>query len=550
MPRTRKPQVARPAGRVASTTTWATKNVPSPMVYRIPTGRRDYSCEWKIVGSGVAPIHVRWIDEHEFQVSINEAELRGKIENWENLDLSNVEVTLSEVNWPVTITGSLNVEEWVFRADEWEITTLSSTTGTIDTLTSTNATITNVTATDVSTGTLETSSDVGIWWTLSVTWNTTIDSTLSVLSNISGGWNISAVWTVSADSVSANTWTITTLTSTTWTITDLTVSNAASVGNGLAVVWGVTADSVTTSWNLAVGWNASITWDATVTWASTFNWAVSTNNITSTWTANLNDVVVGGNETVSWTLWVTWATTLNNSLTVAWASTLSGNTSVWWNLSVAWNSTVTWNQTVTGDAIFSDDVSVSKNLTVSGDTIISEDLVVNGTTSLKALETDGSVDIDGTLRTTWAIVWGNGASITWQIESDTIRTWEVVSDEVRVTDWLYLSAWAEAPDFILQSEKNQPNGVATLDANGQIDTSYLPDVYTTAIVKLKTWIFDNSNTAIVQDADIKPGSAVFCTNYSDIVWDLDEIINQWQLTVVSNQTETGSFMVVIIKPLE
>ena len=108
MPRTRKPQVARPAGRVASTTTWATKNVPSPMVYRIPTGRRDYSCEWKIVGSGVAPIHVRWIDEHEFQVSINEAELRGKIENWENLDLSNVEVTLSEVNWPVTITGSLN----------------------------------------------------------------------------------------------------------------------------------------------------------------------------------------------------------------------------------------------------------------------------------------------------------------------------------------------------------------------------------------------------------------------------------------------------------
>jgi hypothetical protein len=30
---------------------------------------------------------------------------------------------------------------------------------------------------------------------------------------------------------------------------------------------------------------------------------------------------------------------------------------------------------------------------------------------------------------------------------------------------------------------------------------------------------------------------------------LDEIINPGQITVVSNQTETGSFMVVIIKPL-
>ena len=62
MPRTRKPQsgVARPAGRVASTTTWATKNVPSPVVYRIPTGRDNSCCEkHKIQIFWTRPVHVR-----------------------------------------------------------------------------------------------------------------------------------------------------------------------------------------------------------------------------------------------------------------------------------------------------------------------------------------------------------------------------------------------------------------------------------------------------------------------------------------------------------
>lgn len=550
MPRTRKPQTSTPSiqwrGRVANTTTSSL-----PQVYRFGSNKKNPSCQAPTSSvTTQSPLHVRIVGDNVYHVTLDMEELASKLWELQSLDLSNVEITLWTVDGPVTLNGSLDITSGTLTVDEATITTLTSTTWTITDLTTTTASLGAATADSATIDWLTVTNNATVWGTLGVDWATTLNSTLSVLSNISGGWNISAVGTVSADSVSASTWTITTLNSTTWTITDLTVSNAVSVGNGLAVVWGVTADSVTTSWNLAVGWNASITWDATVTWASTFTWAVSTNNITSTWTANLNDVVVGGNETIAWTLWVTWATTLNNSLTVAWASTLSGNTSVWGNLSVAWNSTVTWNQTVTGDAIFSDDISVAKNLTVSGDTTISEDLVVNGTTSLKALETDGSVDIDGTLRVTWAINWLNGLTVTGQVESDTVRTWEVVSDEVRVTDWLYLSSWAEAPDFILQSEKNQPNGVATLDANGQIDTSYLPDVYTTAIVKLKTWIFDNSNTAIVQDVDIKPGSAVFCTNYSDIVGDLDEIINQWQLTVVSNQTETGSFMVVIIKPLE
>ena len=549
MPRTRKPQTSTPSiqwrGRVANTTTSSL-----PQVYRFGSNKKNSSCQAPTSSvTTQSPLHVRIVGDNVYHVTLDMEELASKLWELQSLDLSNVEITLWTVDWPVTITGNLSIENGILTVDSATIESLTSTTGNITNVTSNSITTETITSESAAIDGLSVTNNATVWGTLGVDWATTLNSTLSVLSNINGGWNISAVGTVSADSVSASTWTITTLTSTTWTITDLAVSNAASVGNGLAVVWGVTADSVTTSWNLAVGWNASITWDATVTWASTFTWAVSVNNITSTWTANLNDVVVGGNETIAWTLWVTWATTLNNSLTVAWASTLSGNTSVWGNLSVAWNSTVTWNQTVTGDAIFSDDVSVAKDLTVSGDATISEDLVVNGTTSLKALETDGSVDIDGTLRVTWAINWLNGLTVTGQVESGTVRTWEVVADEVRVTDWLYLSSWAEAPDFVLQSEKGVANWVAPLDANGLVDPQYLPPVYTTAIVKMGVWVFSNSDTSTIVDADITADSFVILSNYQDIVWDLNETINIWQITVVSNHTETWSYKYIIVNPL-
>ena len=56
------------------------------------------------------------------------------------------------------------------------------------------------------------------------------------------------------------------------------------------------------------------------------------------------------------------------------------------------------------------------------------------------------------------------------------------------------------------------------------------------------------NTIIVDDA-ITPYSYVNISNYSDIHWDLDEIINEWQLTVVSNQVETGSFKYIVVNPI-
>jgi hypothetical protein len=42
---------------------------------------------------------------------------------------------------------------------------------------------------------------------------------------------------------------------------------------------------------------------------------------------------------------------------------------------------------------------------------------------------------------------------------------------------------------------------------------------------------------------------VLISNYQDIVWDLNEVINVGQLTVVSNQTETWSYKYAVINPL-
>ena len=89
---------------------------------------------------------------------------------------------------------------------------------------------------------------------------------------------------------------------------------------------------------------------------------------------------------------------------------------------------------------------------------------------------------------------------------------EVVTDELRVNDALYLTQWGIAPDFVLQAEKWQPDGVCPLDNNGKVDPQYLPPVYTTAIVKIGTGIFSNSDTSVVVDADITADSFIAISN--------------------------------------
>lgn len=538
MPRQRKPQNGGQrlgTWRVANTTTGSTT---TQAVYRIPTwNRRDCDVRnFEVTWTSPIVVAIEW--ENVYRISLDMAALENAIEGMD-LDLSNV--TLQTVNWDVTFTGNITAE-WEFT---W--TTITATTWNITNIVSNSITADAISTDDLNTDWLTVTNNATVGGTLWVTWATTLGSTLAVDDVILANSDVTVAWTTTTNSIVANSWNISDLTSTSISTWTLEASTSISTDWTLDVTWASTLWEVSAT-NISASWNVSAGWDLAVTWASTFTGNITAWNISAE-DVSTDDLTVAGNSTVTGTQTINWATIINDTLTVTWATNLWGNVSTTGNLSVAGNSTVTGTQTVTGDSIFSGNVSVTENLTVAGDATVTDDLTVNGTTHLKWLETDWSVDIDGTLRVTWAIDGLNWLTVTGQVESDTVRTGEVITNEARISEGLYLSQWAEAPDFVLQSEKGQPNWVAPLDANGKIDNSYLPPVYTSAIVKMWVWVFSNSDTSVVVDADIKADSFVIISNYQDIVWDLNETINVWQLTVVSNQIETWSYKYIVVNAL-
>lgn len=546
MPRQRKPQsgVARAAGRVANTTTslgWKDIANTNPKVYRIPTWGMRTECPAPLSEVGwVYPISVRR-EGNVFYVSLPEENLKSVIEGMDSLDLSNVTVSMDTINWPLTINGAITAD--------WDITwqAINGTSGTFDNVTSTTWSIQSISSTSISsdsvaTNTLSTTWSASVGGTLWVTWATTLNSTLNVGWNITGNADLSITWWTSTGTLTANSWTIATLVATSTTTNTVTVNNDATINwnlnvNGTSTLKWVNATDINTSWNLSV------------TWTSTFTGAITAWDITSNWNASLNNVAVAWNETITGTLGVNWATTLNNSLTVAWASTLSGNASVGGNLSVAGNSTVTGNQTVTWDAIFSSDVSVANDLTVSWDATVTDDLTVNGSTHLKTLETTGSASLGWNLSVDWSIAGWSNLVVENQIESGSLVTTNITTDNITINGNIALGNDAIASDFVLQDEKGAANGVAPLDANGQIDSQYLPEVFTTAKCKVVQWVFNNSNTAVVVDEDITNDAWVKVSNYQDVIGDTTEVISVGQIVVTSNTVETWSFKVLIVKPL-
>ena len=538
MPRQRKPQNGGQrlgTWRVANTTTGSTT---TQAVYRIPTwNRRDCDVRnFEVTWTSPIVVAIEW--ENVYKISLDMTALENAIEGM-NLDLSNV--TLETVNGNVTFTGNITAE------GEFTWTTINATTWNITNIVSNSITADAISTDDLNTDWLTVTNNATVGGTLWVTWATTLGSTLAVDDVILANSDVTVAWTTTTNSIVANSWNISDLTSTSISTWTLNASTSISTDWTLDVTWASTLWEVSAT-NISASWNVSAGGDLTVTWASTFTGNVTAWNISAE-DVSVDDLTVAGNSTVTGTQTINWATIINNSLTVTWATNLWGNVSTTGNLSVAGNSTITGTQTVTGDSIFSGNVSVTENLTVAGDATVTDDLTVNGTTHLKGLETDWSVDIDGTLRVTWAINGLNWLTVTGQVESDTVRIGELIADEARISEWLYLSQWAEAPDFVLQSEKGQPNWVAPLDVNGKIDNSYLPPVYTSAIVKMWVWVFSNSDTSVVVDADIKADSFVIISNYQDITWDLNETINVWQLTVVSNQIETWSYKYIVVNAL-
>ena len=241
---------------------------------------------------------------------------------------------------------------------------------------------------------------------------------------------------------------------------------------------------------------------------------------------------------ITWNAWVniTWwissdTVTTSWDVTIWWDTTTTWNVDVWWNISITWTTTLNW------------ETSINDDLTIT------DDLFVNGSSHLKTIETTGSVAIAWNLSVDWSIAGWSSLVVENQIESGSIITTNTVTDNLTVNWNIALWNDATAPDFVLQDEKGAANWVTPLDANWKVDPQYLPPVYTTAIVKMGTGVFSNSDTSVVVDADITADSFVAISNYSDIIWDLNEVINVWQLTVVSNQTETWSYKYIIVNPL-
>lgn len=549
MPRTRKPQASQPSiqwrWRVANTTTSSL-----PQVYRFWTWKVRTQCKWPTSSVTVeAPLHVQIVGDNVYHVTLNTQELANKLWQLENIDLSNVEVTLWTVNWPITLNWDLDIESGALTVDEASIDTLNSITWAISTLTSTDITTTNISAADVSTWTLEASGNASVGWQLNVTWATILWNNLSVAWNETVtwdstiSWNQNVVWSITWQSIAAASGNIPNLTSSTITTWSLTANQWATIHQWLIVNEWANIDT------LNVSGNSQLSWTLSVGWASTFTWDVNTNNIYSNWTASLNDVAVAWNETVTWTLTTNWATLLNSSLTVVWNTTMGANASVAGNLNVAWNETVTWTLQAWGDTTLQWKLNVSDVSTFNNDVNINDDVTVIWTSHLAWVETTGSVDITWTLRTSWAINAGNGVYVDWQVESDSLVTTNATTDNLTVNWNFVLWQNATAWDFVLQSEKGQANWVTPLNANGKVDEQYLPEVFTTAKCKVVQWVFNNSNTAVVVDEDITADAFVKTSNYQDIVWDLTEVISVGQITVTSNTAETGSFKVLIVKPV-
>jgi len=500
MPRQRKPQNGGQriwTGRVANTTTGSTT---TQTVYRIPTGKRYGECDvlnYEVVWTAPIRVAIEW--SNVYRVSLDEAALKNIIENYDNLDLSNV--TLQTVNWDVTF-------EWKVTWNEFEWTAITA-----ETISATSWDITNITSENVDADNIE--ADTSSLWAasadtlkagvLTVSWASTFDWAVTMNDTLD----------VVGDTTMAK------ATITEWDIATLSSDNAEietlAVTNGLTVTGWEHTDTITVGWNASVWGGLSVTWATSLTTLNTSDQAV------------LNSLIVNNNAVVRWA-------TSTDTLNVNGTSSFGGNATFVGNVSVAWN------QTVNGNGIFSNDISVA------GDASIADDLSVTGWTHLSHAETTGSVAVGWSLRVTWAIDWANWASITGQLEADTARVWEIVSDEVRVNEWLYLTSWAVAPDFILQDEKGEAGGVAPLNACGKIDTQYLPNLWTAAWMKVWYWSFDNSNTAIINDEDITNDAFVDVSNYQDIIWDTEEIISEWKLTVISNKTETGSFKYIVVKP--
>lgn len=355
------------------------------------------------------------------------------------------------------------------------------------------------------------------------------------LKDIVEWWQVLTLKDIIADSIEADEWIFESVQS--WW---LDVTWNAVIQWNETVNWTVVMNStLDVAWKATINWWADITWDLNVLEDSETHegWEIHSKSLETTEDATIGwDLSVAWNETVTGTSTINWATTINNTLAVTGWTTLQDLT-VWGNEIVTGTSTINWETTI------------NNKLTVSDDIIANDDLTVSWNTSLNTLETSSSASVGWQLVVWWAATIQDALTVEWQINTETLRSDEIVTDELRVNTSLDLWPNGIAPDFVLQSEKNQPNGVAWLDENWLINASNMPDpnisfhyetstqgstIYTLQHVPLSDssiMVFTDSGTALFPTIDYTCVNGVITftqmwATESSIIW----VVSKWPET--------------------
>ena len=352
------------------------------------------------------------------------------------------------------------------------------------------------------------------------------------LKDIVEWWQVLTLKDVIADSIEADEWIFESVQS--WW---LDVTWNAVIQWNETVNWTVVMNStLDVAWKATINWWADITWNLNVLEDSETHegWEIHSKSLETTEDATIGwDLSVAWNETVTGTSTINWATTINNTLAVTGWTTLQDLT-VWGNEIVTGTSTINWETTI------------NNKLTVSDDIIANDDLTVSWNTSLNTLETSSSASVGWQLVVWWAATIQDALTVEWQTNTETLRSDEIVTDELRVNTSLDLWPNGIAPDFVLQSEKNQPNGVAWLDENWLINASNMPDpnisfhyetstqgstIYTLQNVPLSDssiMVFTDSGTALFPTIDYTCVNGVITftqmwATESAIIW----VVSKW-----------------------
>ena len=244
------------------------------------------------------------------------------------------------------------------------------------------------------------------------------------------------------------------------------------------------------------------------------------------------------------------------SLEVSWEATFKGNTSFEWDMEFEWDLTIDWNLSAENSEI--KNLTVTESLTSQWTTQVNtinstwkatlNSLEVQNNTVLdKALEVKGATTLDQNLTVEWIATFKHAVTFNDSVD---VKKWLHVFQDLQV-DWA-INAWnatvrnltvnwtlslgnnASAPDFILKAEKWAADWVAPLGHDWKVPEQYLPDYIPNCTIHVWTGQFDWHGSCVIEDSRIKSNSYVNISNYTDIIWDLTEVIWDGRITITSN----------------